>query len=79
MTLEQEPHQVCQFSRLPAQGTKIMFEEIMSALEDLDVRTFRMPGVATHTATAMLFWHSLAAAVEQELVQAKDIVVDYSH
>ncbi len=51
----------------------------MSALGDLDVITFRMPGVATYNATAMQVRRSLAAAVEQELVQTKDIVADYYH
>jgi hypothetical protein len=65
---------------LPVQDSEMVYEELMSALGDLDVTTFRMPGVATYNATAMPVRRSLAAAVEQELVrQTKGIVADQYH
>jgi hypothetical protein len=78
MILEQEPLPVCQSPVLPVQDSEKVYEELMSALGDLDVITFRMPGMATYSATAMHVWHSLAAAVEQDLVQTKDVVADHT-
>jgi hypothetical protein len=79
IVLEQEPLPVCQSPVLPVQDSEMVYEELMSALGDLDVTTFRMPGVATYNATAMPVRRSLAAAVEQELVQTKGIVEDQYH
>ncbi len=68
----------CPRRRDGVRGTNLSSD---SALEDLDVKTktFRMQGVATSNATIMPVRHSSATSVEQELVQAKDIVVVYSH
>jgi hypothetical protein len=57
----------------------MLFEELMSALEDLGASTFKMPRVATYNTTATPVRSSLAAAIEQELEQPKDIVVNYCH